>query len=100
MLRYEGMLTRQETIDALSKILRANEMTDGVHIRLTVTRRLKYTSGLEPRVNVRGCSLIILAEHKNHPFTSAGASVWRPFGSADLLPTKFSAPGGWAKSSP
>ena len=64
MLQYEGMLARQETIDALSKTLRANEMTDGVHIRLTVTRGLKYTSGLEPRVNVRGCSLIILAEHK------------------------------------
>ena len=48
MLRYEGMLTRQETIDALSKILRANKMTDGVHIRLTVTRGLKYTSGLDP----------------------------------------------------
>jgi branched-chain amino acid aminotransferase len=64
MLRYEGMPTREEIIAALTKTLKANRMTDAVHIRLTVTRGLKYTSGLDPRINIRGCFLIILAEHK------------------------------------
>jgi branched-chain amino acid aminotransferase len=88
MLRYEGMPTRPEIIDALSETLRANEMTDSVHIRLTVTRGLKYTSGLDPRVNVRGCSLIILAEHKPPVYNRSGIRLAtvrqrRPF--ADVL---------------
>ena len=48
----------------LKKTLVANEMTDGVHIRLTLTRGTKITSGMDPRLNQSGLTLIVLAEHK------------------------------------
>jgi len=88
MLRYEGMPDRQEVIDALRETLVANEMNDGVHVRLTITRGIKYTSGLDPRINTRGCSLIILAEFKPPVYDSDGirlvtVSQRRPF--ADVL---------------
>src|SRR6516225_736166 len=44
-----------ETITAeLRRTLAANGMRDGVHIRLTLTRGAKYTSGMDPRLNVAG----------------------------------------------
>lgn len=49
---------------AIFDTLKANEMYDGVHIRLTLTRGEKYTSGMDPRLNHKGCSLIVLAEWK------------------------------------
>lgn len=88
MLRYQGMPSREEIIEALKKTLEANKMYDGVHIRLTVSRGLKYTSGLDPRINTQGCSLIILAEHKAPVYNTAGLHLAtvkqrRPF--ADVL---------------
>ncbi|MFT4549422.1 MAG: branched-chain amino acid aminotransferase, partial [Verrucomicrobiales bacterium] len=57
-------------------------------VRLTLSRGLKYTSGLDPRINTAGCSLIILAEHKAPVYDTAGlhlitALQRRPF--ADVL---------------
>jgi len=48
----------------LRRTLEANGMRDGVHIRLTLTRGIKYTSGMDPRLNTAGPTLIVLAEHK------------------------------------
>src|SRR5256886_10101227 len=58
-------------------------MRDGVHIRLTLTRGLKITSGMDPRLNQSGPTLIVLAEHKPPVYDSSGitlvtASVRRP----------------------
>jgi branched-chain amino acid aminotransferase len=39
-------------------------MKDGVHIRLTLTRGEKITSGMDPRLNQKGACLIVLAEWK------------------------------------
>ena len=36
-------------------------MSDGVHIRLTLTRGVKITSGMDPRLNQAGPTLIVLA---------------------------------------
>ncbi len=49
---------------ALFQTLKANNMRDGVHIRLTLTRGEKVTSGMDPRLNQSGPTLIILAEWK------------------------------------
>jgi len=49
---------------AVVETLRANSMTDGVHIRLTLTRGEKVTSGMDPRLNQKGPCLIVLAEWK------------------------------------
>ena len=88
MLRYQGLPTREEITDALRQTLEANNMHDGVHVRLTLSRGIKYTSGLDPRINTQGCSLIILAEHKAPVYNTAGLRLAtvnqrRPF--ADVL---------------
>ena len=49
---------------AVFETLRANGMKDGVHIRLTLTRGEKVTSGMDPRLNQKGSCLIVLAEWK------------------------------------
>ena len=49
---------------AVFDTLEANGMSDGVHIRLTLTRGEKSTSGMDPRLNVHGCTLVVLPEYK------------------------------------
>lgn len=50
--------------DAIGQTLAANKMVTDVHIRLTLTRGEKITSGMDPRLNQYGSCLIVLAEHK------------------------------------
>lgn len=50
--------------NAVNLTLKANGMRDGAHIRLTLTRGEKITSGMDPRLNKRGSCLIVLAEWK------------------------------------
>jgi len=73
----------QEIIEQLRRTLAANGMRDGVHIRLTLTRGVKLTSGMDPRLNTSGPTLIVLAEFKEPVYDTAGitlvtASVRRP----------------------
>ena len=49
---------------AIRKTLEANGMTHDTHIRLTLTRGEKITSGMDPRLNQKGSTLIVLAEWK------------------------------------
>ena len=63
-LAFAGVPDRATVREAVFRTLRANKMTDGVHIRLTLTRGRKITSGMDPRLNQFGCTLIVLAEHK------------------------------------
>jgi branched-chain amino acid aminotransferase len=74
-LAYQGMPTNDELIEELKRTLAANNMTDGVHIRLTVSRGLKYTSGLDPRINKAGCTFIILPEHKAPVYDKTGVRL-------------------------
>ncbi|KAK3147191.1 hypothetical protein QOZ80_3BG0279280 [Eleusine coracana subsp. coracana] len=50
--------------DAIFKTLIANGMFNNAHIRLTLTRGKKVTSGMSPAFNLYGCTLIVLAEWK------------------------------------
>jgi hypothetical protein len=50
-------------------------MFDGVHLRLTLTRGVKFTSGMDPRLNVHGPTLIVLAEHKAPVYGSGGLAL-------------------------
>ncbi len=63
-LLFKGVPSREEVIAAIHATLAANEMVEDVHIRLTLTRGKKITSGMDPRLNQAGCTLIVLAEHK------------------------------------
>jgi branched-chain amino acid aminotransferase len=73
----------EEITEELKRTLAANNMRDGVHIRLTLTRGVKLTSGMDPRLNQAGPTLIVLAEFKAPVYDDAGitlitASVRRP----------------------
>ena len=50
-------------------------MTDGVHIRLTLTRGVKITSGMDPRLNQAGPTLIVLPEHKPPVYDKSGITL-------------------------
>lgn len=63
-LGFEDMFTNDEIKVAIFKVLAANGMRDGVHIRLTVTRGEKCTSSMNPKFNIYGRTLIILPEWK------------------------------------
>ncbi|MFB3066268.1 MAG: aminotransferase class IV [Planctomycetota bacterium] len=64
--------TRESIVAQIRKTLAANGMRDGVHIRLTLTRGVKLTSGMDPRLNTAGPTLIVLAEHKRPVYDKSG----------------------------
>ena len=57
-----------EVKNAVFSTLKANGMKDDTHIRLTLTRGEKITSGMNPKLNQFGCTLIVLAEWKSSIF--------------------------------
>jgi branched-chain amino acid aminotransferase group I len=63
---------RAEIKEAIFATLQANGMRDGVHIRLTLTRGKKITSGMDPRLNQYGPCLIVLAEWKPPVYSADG----------------------------
>ena len=56
----------------IQRTLEANGMEDGAHIRLTLSRGTKITSGMDPRLNQAGPTLIVLAEHKSPVYDKKG----------------------------
>jgi branched-chain amino acid aminotransferase len=57
-------LDRAELTAALYRTLAANNMTEGVHIRLMVTRGLKRTPYQDPRACIGGATVVIIPEYK------------------------------------
>lgn len=74
-LLFEGVPSTDEVRDAIFKTLAANGMHDESHIRLTLTRGEKITSGMNPRLNQSGCCLIVLAEWKPPIYSDDGIRV-------------------------
>lgn len=74
-LAFAEIPTRAHLVAEIKKTLAANAMTDGVHIRLTLTRGVKITSGMDPRLNQSGPTLIVLAEHKPPVYDKAGLTL-------------------------
>ena len=58
----------EEVKNAVFSTLKSNGMKDDTHIRLTLTRGEKITSGMNPKLNQSGCTLIVLAEWKSSIF--------------------------------
>ncbi len=71
-LAFSEIPSNDEIIRQIRRTLAANNMRDGVHIRLTLTRGVKYTSGMDPRLNTSGPTLIVLAEHKAPVYDRSG----------------------------
>ena len=57
-------MSREQIRKAIWKTLDANEMTDGVHVRLMFTRGIKKTPSQDPRLTITGPNLVIIAEYK------------------------------------
>ena len=57
-------LNRDELINALRQTVEINEMTDGAHVRLMITRGDKKTPSQHPSNVVGGPNIVIIAEHK------------------------------------
>jgi len=74
-LSFAEIPPHEEIIDEIKRTLAANKMRDGAHIRLTLTRGVKITSGMDPRLNQSGPTLIVLAEHKPPVYAKTGLSL-------------------------
>jgi branched-chain amino acid aminotransferase len=74
-LAFAQIPTREAITHEIRRTLAANRMFDGVHIRLTLTRGVKITSGMDPRLNTQGPTLIVLAEHKAPVYGSSGLAL-------------------------
>jgi branched-chain amino acid aminotransferase len=82
-LAFDQIPSDEQITTEIRRTLAANQMRDEVHIRLTLTRGCKITSGMDPRLNRSGPTLIVLAEHKAPVYDKTGlklitSSVRRP----------------------
>lgn len=74
-LAFADVPSSDEVRKAIFETLAANGMRDNAHIRLTLTRGEKITSGMNPRFNQSGCTLIVLAEWKPPVYSDDGINV-------------------------
>jgi branched-chain amino acid aminotransferase len=57
-------MTSEEIKSQVKSVLAANNMVDGVHIRVMVTRGIKKTPSQDPRLTISGPNIVIIAEYK------------------------------------
>jgi branched-chain amino acid aminotransferase len=74
-LAFTEIPSDEKVVEEIRRTLAANQMRDGVHIRLTLTRGVKITSGMDPRLNQSGPTLIVLAEHKPPVYAKTGLTL-------------------------
>src|SRR5437016_3526716 len=74
-LSFPEIPLHEAIIEEIKRTLVANKMSHGVHIRLTLTRGVKVTSGMDPRLNQSGPTLIVLAEHKAPVYAKTGLTL-------------------------
>ncbi|MHC4938904.1 MAG: aminotransferase class IV [Planctomycetota bacterium] len=74
-LAFADVPSSDEVRAAVFETLRANDMRDDAHVRLTLTRGEKTTSGMNPKLNRSGCTLIVLAEWKPPVYSDEGIRV-------------------------
>src|SRR5258707_8791852 len=74
-LAFSAVPSDAEITAEIRRTLEANGMRDGVHIRLTLTRGVKVTSGMDPRLNQSEPTLILLAEYKAPVYAKTGLTL-------------------------
>jgi len=74
-LAFDAIPGDDHIVEQIRRTLQANAMRDQVHIRLTLTRGIKDTSGMDPRLNRSGPTLIVLAEFKPPVYDQDGLSL-------------------------
>ena len=71
-MAFADIPSREAIKTAIFETLKANNMRDEVHIRLTLTRGKKTSSGMSPHFNQYGSCLIVLPEWKPPVYSSDG----------------------------
>ena len=56
--------TKAELKTKVQNTLNANDMTDGVHVRIMITRGIKKTPSQDPRLTISGPNVVIIPEYK------------------------------------
>jgi branched-chain amino acid aminotransferase len=56
--------TKKELFETVQSVIKENEMHDGVHVRIMVTRGIKKTPSQDPRLTISGPNLVIIPEYK------------------------------------
>ena len=74
-LAFDDIPEEAAIIDAVVQTLEANEMCEGVHARMTLSRGVKSTSGMDPRLNIYGSTLIVLPEYKGMVYGDDGIQL-------------------------
>ncbi len=69
---------RIELKESIFKVIDANNMQDGVHVRVMITRGIKKTPSQDPRLTISGPNVVIIAEHKkaNPESTNKGVTLF------------------------
>ncbi|KQT45939.1 aminotransferase class IV [Devosia sp. Leaf420] len=75
-LDFSVGLTPDELVKRIFDCLAANGMTDGVHIRLMVTRGIKATPYQDPRVTIGDATIVIIPEYKAPSAKPDGISLF------------------------
>jgi len=74
-LAFDTIPSHRDIVREIRRTLEANGMTDDAHVRLTLTRGVKVTSGMDPRLNQSGPTLIVLAEFKSPVYSTEGLTL-------------------------
>ncbi len=74
-MAFVDIPTHEDIKQAIFQTLQINGMRDEVHIRLTLSRGKKVTSGMSPHFNQYGSTLIVLAEWKKPVYNPAGVRL-------------------------
>ena len=74
-MAFVDIPSHDEIKQAIFQTLKANGMRDEVHMRLTLSRGKKVTSGMSPHFNQYGPTLIVLAEWKKPIYNPDGVRL-------------------------
>ncbi len=74
-VRIDPGVGKDQLAAEMHRVLAANAMTDGVHVRLMVTRGIKSTPSQDPRLTVSGPNVVIIPEYKQASPLTAAAGI-------------------------
>lgn len=75
-LDFEMDVTPEQMVERLFACIDANGMTDGVHIRLMMSRGIKATPYQDPRVTITPPTIVIVPEHKKATVDDRGITLF------------------------
>ncbi len=75
-LDFEMDVSPEQLVERLFACIDANGMTDGVHIRLMMSRGIKATPYQDPRVTITPPTIVIIPEHKKATVDDRGITLF------------------------